>query len=182
MRRPTLLVPLLVLALLLAAGGAGAARPTCGGRPATKWKPDVVASDGVAWFFADAAGRDVIVGTNGPDQVEGSTGGDLVCTRDGDDTVNAYGGDDRVWAGPGADTVAGHEGDDALKGGPGADTLTDEAGPANGLPADADRLYGGPDGDTINVADGDGDDTVCSGESISWDGAAGDQVNPASCP
>ena len=96
MRRPTLLVPALALALALAAGAAGAARPTCGGRPATKWKPDFVASDGVAWFFADGDGRDVIVGTNGPDQVEGSVGADYVCTRDGEDTVNAYGHDDRV--------------------------------------------------------------------------------------
>ena len=199
MQRATLLAPLLVFALVSAPGGVEAGRPTCGGRAATKWKPDFVASDGVAWFFADGDGRDVIVGTNGRDQVEGSGGADYVCTRDGDDTVNAYGHDDRVWGGPGADRIDGGEGEDTVKGGSGNDEITggpedddlyggggddglsDTSGPSDGHPADVGRLFGDRGADGITVLDGDGLDTACSAAFGSWDGAAGDRFNPPNC-
>ena len=112
----------MVLALVFAspasAQGTGADEPVprCGGRAAT------------------------IVGTVGPDTLQGT---------DGDDVIVAFGGADRVYAGAGNDLICGGGGADQLFGGPGNDRIWGGNGP--------DRLLGGPGNDVL--LSGAGNDT-----------------------
>jgi hypothetical protein len=83
-------------------------------------------------------GNDLLVGTDGPDQLDG--GG-------GDDRLEGLGGDDSLWGGSGDDRVEGHSGNDVLGGG-------DEYPATPILPA-ADVVLGG-DGDDQLSATGRG--------------------------
>jgi Ca2+-binding RTX toxin-like protein len=60
-----------------------------------------------------------LVGTDGDDVIEGTSGPDVVVAGDGDDVIIGKGGNDTVCAGPG---------DDDMKGGNGSDWLNGEAG------------------------------------------------------
>ena len=153
MRRPTLVLvlTLALLAPLVAPGAARAAVPTCGGLTATKWKPDAVVN-GVAQFNG-TTGRDVIVGTIGPDAISTAApngnddAGDYVCGRGGNDRINTYAGPDRVWAGAGDDDVYTGPGADVVRGGPGVDELGGQGG--------NDVLHGGSENDLLDGQDGD---------------------------
>jgi hypothetical protein len=68
-------------------------------------------------------GADVIVGSDGDDQISGQGGADLICSGDGDDTVKGGGGADKLQGGPGADSLNGGGGKDHCKGGPGKDKV-----------------------------------------------------------
>ena len=175
MRRPTLLVPVLVLALALLAQGAVLARTfTCTGNPCE--------------------------GTRRDDEISGTDNRDRIYAKDGADFVDGNGGNDTVYGGRGGDDLVGEDGDDELFGGAGGDTLTDGRGdddlyggegndhlyddnPFGFLPADTDRLFGGPGDDKFTTLDGDGLDTICTGPGANVvEKDAGDRVNPASCP
>lgn len=79
----------------------------------------------------------LVFGTDGDDDITGSTAADCVVGGDGADRISGADGDDVLVGGPGADL---------LDGGPGADRLFGDAGPDDliGGPG-ADRLDGGPD-------------------------------------
>jgi len=103
--------------------------------------------DGVPDLLEDAAGSDpddpaslpecdgqqfTILGTLGPDDLDGTDGDDVIVALDGDDTIDAGDGRDVVCGGRGADTidagtapdtVFGDAGDDVLSGGNGPDVL-----------------------------------------------------------
>lgn len=85
--------------------------------------------------------RDVIVGLGGNDLINGFGGDDVICPDDGDDVVDAGPGDDLVVASNGADGIRGDVGNDDLAGGPGADDV--RGGP------DVDALSGGPGDDRL---------------------------------
>jgi len=105
-----------------------------------------------------------IFGTDGNDNITGTTGDDLIITFEGDDSVNAKDGDDCIVAGPGNDNVNGENNDDILFGEEGNDNL-------NGG-KDSDRLLGGEGDDILNGKNGDdylegniGDDELFGGNS-----------------
>jgi Ca2+-binding RTX toxin-like protein len=67
------------------------------------------------------SGPDVIVTFGGGDKIEGKGGDDIICSGAGDDEVNGNGGHDYIDAGPGKDNLEGNAGNDTLDGGPGKD-------------------------------------------------------------
>ena len=96
------------------------AQPTCDGRPATVY----VGADGrivggpdsgelYAGTLRGTNGRDVLVGTPGPDRIEGGNGPDTLCGLDGDDALSGGNGPDVLLGGPGADAADGGRGPDA---------------------------------------------------------------------
>lgn len=108
---------------------------TCGGRTAT-----IVGTDGND-DLQGTSGPDVIVGLGGNDTISGFGGNDVICGGGGSDTINGGWGNDRVFGGNGVDTLRGSNGADALFGGAGRDTLLGQRG--------NDRLIGGTHGDTL---------------------------------
>lgn len=97
-------------------------------------------------------GDDELVGTAGPDGIIGLEGDDFIKGLGGDDLIAGCDGDDTILAGAGDDQIAGDAlgffgnpdaegGDDTVKGGPGDD-----------------GIFGGPGDD--NLRGGDGNDTV----------------------
>ncbi len=123
--------------------------------------------------------RDLVAGTDGPDQIRGTSAHEGIPGR---------AGDDEIWGGDGHDLLAGGEGFDLLVGGPGHDVLFGGAdndrlrggsgddhlfgGKGNDLlqggngrdllsggPGD-DRLRGGPGGDWYRFGRGDGADRI----------------------
>jgi thermitase len=67
-------------------------------------------------------------GTDGDDDLEGTSGRDVICAGAGDDTFRGLGGDDVVYGGRGADTIRGNDGHDRLFGEEGDDTIIGGAG------------------------------------------------------
>jgi len=61
-----------------------------------------------------AASAAVIVGTNGPDRLQGTAFADHIDGKAGDDVIFGHAGDDVIWTGAGRDVAYG---------GPGGDTL-----------------------------------------------------------
>jgi Ca2+-binding RTX toxin-like protein len=94
---------------------AAAAQPTCRGVTAT-----IVGTSGPD-KVEGTAGRDVIVTKGGGDDVEGRGGNDLVCAGDGNDKVEGDAGNDRIFGGSGNDELEGKSGADVLNGGRGFD-------------------------------------------------------------
>jgi Ca2+-binding RTX toxin-like protein len=80
-----------------------------------------------------------IEGTNGDEELIGTSGPDVICAFGGDDEVHGRGGDDVVYGGRGNDSVEAEGGDDRVLGGAGRDNLGGGRG--------TDRLLGqvGPD-------------------------------------
>ena len=95
--------------------------PTCEGLPVT-----LVAEPGVP--LEGTGGPDVILGTDGPDEISGGGGDDTICGLDGDDLLLGGPGDDTLVGGDGKDKLRGAAGDDTLLGGPGSDRLLPEFG------------------------------------------------------
>ncbi|MGX5733225.1 glycerophosphodiester phosphodiesterase family protein [Bosea thiooxidans] len=90
---------------------------------------------------------DVGYGTEGDDDVTGTTGNDLIYAMQGDDTISAGEGNDVAYGDAGDDVVDGEAGNDVLFGGAGDDALV------------------GGDGDDLLVG-GVGDDELDGGEGI----------------
>lgn len=141
--------------------------PTCSGLAVTI---DLNQADHPEPKRSDA---DVILGTDGDDDIEAGAGADVVCGGEGNDTLQGNKGDDVLYGqqgndyfdsylgNPGNDRAYGGEGNDLLDnatpgsryyGGPGADDFwgfdcreyPDECGPGKV------RMYGGPDDDSFN--------------------------------
>ena len=111
----------------------------------------------------DAGSKNLILGTPGPDSLNGTGGGDLIRGLDGNDRLDGRGGKDYVLGEGGNDTVSGGAGKDFVDGGAGKDTVYGGDGDDE-LHGDScidngqggkDVLYGGEGNDEI---DGDGND------------------------
>ncbi|MEZ5407157.1 MAG: sigma-70 family RNA polymerase sigma factor [Acidimicrobiales bacterium] len=100
----------------------------------------------------EAAGFDVMVGTEGDDVIDVSGGDrpDLVIAYDGNDTIRTGPGDDQICAGGGNDSIESGAGKDRIAAGGGNDSIA--AG------ADDDTVYAGGGNDT--VSGGPGNDTL----------------------
>jgi len=96
---------------------------------------------------------DVIVGTDGNDEIEAGNGGYLILGLAGDDTIDGGNGPDCIVGGDGDDELNGGNGDDVIIGGPGNDEIDGGHGD--------DRLFGGEGNDEIEG--GHGDDVVDGG-------------------
>jgi Ca2+-binding RTX toxin-like protein len=153
-RRISAALSLTVLAVLAAAPGA-AAKPSCGGKPAT------IVSD--AARIVGTKAPDVIVAGPGDNTILGEGGNDLICAGDGNDTVYGGRGDDSVHGEEGNDSIFGERGSDQLDGGGGEDLLAGESGndTLEGGPGNGDRVEGGAGDDSL--AGGDGDYDVLTG-------------------
>ena len=108
----------------------------------------------------------VIIGTDGNDNITGTENDDIVLALAGDDVVVGAGGDDFLDGGPGKDILFGNDGndllhgsseDDLLNGGVGNDLINDGTG--------SDMLIGGDGRDTFALTENAGDhDTIADFE------------------
>ncbi|MFD8975614.1 calcium-binding protein [Streptomyces sp. NPDC059593] len=122
---------------------------------------DPIASDNTATTSTSVnnARGCTIIGTSGPDTLNGSYSNDVICGLGGNDTVRASYGHDTVHGGYGNDNLDGSYGDDTMNGGPGNDTLTGSYGndrltTTDGVPAN-DTANGGLGTDTCTTDPGD---------------------------
>jgi len=91
----------------------------------------------------------VIVGTDGPDTLNGTNKSDCIDGRGGDDTINGGNGRDVLVGGDGNDTISGGNGGDYIFGGDGNDTMYGNNASDNLDGEDgADTLDGGRGNDT----------------------------------
>ncbi len=105
-------------------------------------------------------GDDIVLGSEGADNIDGGNGSDFLFGGGGDDTITGGDGNDTVQAGTGVDTVNGGMGDDYITAGLGNDTIEGGDG--------SDYLYGQGGDDIINAGAGamdvslgdDGNDTI----------------------
>jgi Ca2+-binding RTX toxin-like protein len=95
-----------------------------------------------------------IVGTDGNDNIHGTTASELIIAKGGNDRIHPSSGSDCILAGDGDDRVIGTTGDEIIVGGKGNDRL--DGGTGN------DRIYGGEGEDRING--GSGNDTIYGGD------------------
>ena len=86
-----------------------------------------------------------ITGTNGPDDLMGTTGDDVICGGNGHDTIDGLAGNDVIVGGNGKDVLVGGEGNDTLMGRNGKDEITGDAG--------VDVLLGGNGKDHLDGED-----------------------------
>jgi Ca2+-binding RTX toxin-like protein len=100
---------------VFATRSAAAAQPSCRGVTAT-----IVGTSGPD-KLEGTAGRDVIVAKGGADDVEGRGGNDLICAGGGNDEAEGDAGNDRIFGGRGNDELEGKIGRDVLNGGRGFD-------------------------------------------------------------
>lgn len=89
--------------------GAEAASPTCAGRSAT-----IVGTDGHDELHG-TSGADVIVGRGGADDIEGRGGNDFICGNDGNDDLEGDAGNDHLYGGRGYDEAEGDAGNDVCR-------------------------------------------------------------------
>jgi Ca2+-binding RTX toxin-like protein len=174
---------LMVSTVVLGAGPASAARPTCHGVTAT---------------IVGTAHHDVIVGTPHRDVIVAGGGDDVVNGRGGDDLICGGSGADSLEGGPGIDRLYGEEDHiargeqeacdhgDALDGGRGDDVLDPGRDPRadyfDGCP-DRDEVrfrHGGDHGVRVNLvrglAKGQGHDRIATGYGLSVVGSDQDDV------
>lgn len=139
--------------VVLPASPAAAAR-SCHGRDAT-----IVGTDG-ADTLEGTSGRDVIVGGRGKDTIDGRGGDDIICGGLGSDVIDGGDGNDQIWGGWGYERISGGSGDDVIVGGPRSDELTGGPGDDRVYGKDgADRFFSGPGSDLY-----DGGRTVTSAD------------------
>ena len=110
-------------------------------------------------------------GTDGPDNIIGTTADDMLDGRGGNDTIYGRGGNDTLFGGAGFDLLAGEAGNDTLDGGADGDTLS--GGDGNDAlfgGAGGDQLYGDAGSDTLDggadadqLFGGTGADTLTGG-------------------
>ena len=89
------------------------------------------------------AAADVIRGTDGPDNLNGTAAADLIYGRGGNDIIRAHDGNDVVYGGSGNDVIRGGPGNDVLYGQSGNDVMWAGAG--------ADVQYGGAGNDVLHA-------------------------------
>lgn len=95
-----------------------------------------------------------IIGTNRPDQINGTSGNDLIFALGGPDSVDGKGGNDCIVGGDGPDSLKGGSNNDVILGGNGADSI--DGGNNN------DQLYGENGADSIKG--GSGNDSLFGGD------------------
>ncbi len=95
-----------------------------------------------------------LIGNGGNDTLIGGTGDDYLSGGPGDDLIEGGGGNDTIFGGDGNDVLAGNSGNDKIHGGAGNDTIVGGTG--------RDRLYG-DDGDDLLLALDHQRDTVYGG-------------------
>ncbi len=105
-----------------------------------------------------------IVGTNGPEVLNGTPGKDVIYARNGNDVINGGGGGDRICAGGGDDEVHGGGGKDKINGQAGDDTLNGDG--------KGDTIKGGGGDDILNGGKG-GDKLTGNGGFDTANGGAG---------
>ncbi len=96
-----------------------------------------------------------IVGTDGDDTLNGTTGADVIVGLGGNDTIGGNLGDDVICGGTGADTLSGHGDDDRIFGQQGEDWLDGGIGGCcpSGPNTGDDWLSGGQDDDVLHASD-----------------------------
>lgn len=122
-------------------------------------------------------GHDVILGTSGPDVINGLSGFDTICGRGGNDTINGGLGDDVILGDAGNDTINGAAGNDFIEGGLGDDTIQGAAGDdfIDGGTGD-DDLFGSDGSDVIRGGDGDDFLASHSGADVVFGDAGQDRI------
>lgn len=113
-------------------------------------------------LFGDA-GRDLLFGEDGDDEIEGGTGPDLLVGHLGDDLLLGGSGIDVIVGGLGADQLFGGRGNDLLAGG----LATKNTGMRTAIDdvlQDAPLLQALVDGEAVLTASADGDDTLWGDE------------------
>ncbi len=121
---------------------------TCNGREAT-----LIGTDGPD-VLNGSPGDDVIVGLGGADKIYGFEGNDVICGGAGADRIFGGEGDDYINAGRGRDRIEGGAGNDTIIGGKGADRLSGQS--------DNDALRGGAGNDFLDG--GYGTDDLVGGD------------------
>lgn len=106
--------------------------------------------DGLGRFTAPDFAGNLIVGTDGPETLTGTSGADLILGLGGDDDIFGSHGNDIICGGLGVDVINGENGNDILHGDEDADWLI--GGNNN------DTLYGGAGNDDLEG--GNADDTI----------------------
>ena len=114
----------------------------------------------------------VIEGTDGSDNLQGTSGPDLILAMGGSDKVTGNSGADCIVGGDGSDKLIGNNGDDVILGGAGSDSIEGNHGEDNlygqgGSDSlkggnDADNLWGGADSDSLRGENGE--DTLDGGD------------------
>jgi len=92
-----------------------------------------------------------VVGSGGPDSLNGTPGADILCGMGGNDGLEGGGGRDYLDGGAGSDVLFGDDGPDRLFGGPGDDPCLDSKDGVRGN----DRIDGGPGNDGFLADPGD---------------------------
>jgi Ca2+-binding RTX toxin-like protein len=157
-RGAALLVALLTYGAGIAVSGVGTVHAIgglCDGRPASHTWLDASAQPGPT-FIDGTNGDDVIVGSDGDDNIDAGPGDDFVCGGPGDDSLDGGDGDDVVIGGTGDDGPSGGPGNDTVVGGAGDDDP--EGGPGH------DFIVGGDGDDWIKSSDDDEVDKVNAGD------------------
>ncbi len=113
-------------ALVVSAGSDAGAASTCNGLAPT---PVTVQQDAAGnQVVIGTDGDDVIITGSGHDVIEGLRGDDTICSGDGEDLVDGGNGNDWIDAGAGDDVVSGFAGDDHITPGFGFDSVSGDAG------------------------------------------------------
>ena len=95
-------------------------------------------------------------GTDSADLMPGGSESNTLQGLGGHDLIRGGAGDDTLLGGSGRDFIKGGPGEDTIAGGPGPDRIDDNSGPT----VVSTGANTGPEGDRVDVADGQGDDTV----------------------
>ena len=131
------------LALAVSPLSAEAATHTCNGYKAT-----IVGTNGND-DIEGTSGRDVIVGLGGHDEIDGNGGNDVICAGSGNDEVDGGSGNDYIHAGSGHDQLEGSSGNDRIYGADGNDHVEGESG--------NDTVYGNDGHDLVEGGPAAGD-------------------------
>ena len=123
--------------------GAADAAPNCFGRPAT-----IVGTEGND-NLRGTSRADVIVGLGGRDEINGLGGVDRLCGQRGPDTVSGGPGSDKLSGGETSDQLSGGDGNDLLDGNTGYDQLNGDLGTDV-----ASYSYGANEGLGVDLAQG----------------------------
>lgn len=115
----------------------------------------------------DIASYNIIQGTNGNNNLNGTPGRDLILGYGGNDKISGGANDDCLVGGPGNDLVIGGSGDDVLIGAEGNDYLKGDSG--------NDNLFGGSGNDALQGGSGN-DNLLGGGGNDSLKGESGSDV------
>lgn len=138
MRRTTILLTVMMLALLVGSGVALAATVRCtGGECRGTAAADTLIGSEIRDVMYGFNGNDTLNGRGGDDEIYGALHADLLRGGDGLDEIYGGSGNDRLYGEGSSDTIYGGTGADILSGGPGVDEIS-----------------GGRQNDRINSADG----------------------------